>query len=102
MKKKILMAEKTTTQQDNPSKSVSDSESSDKETNPRLQTSVEERLYNTIRGSPIATKITLSHSTTQTNPTVERGSDHNVKIKKLPKEKAKDETTQTDTKDKSK
>ena len=94
------MAEKIPQQQSNPSKSISDSESSDEEIDLRLWTSVEERIYGTIRGSSLATKIALSHTSAQTNPTVERGPACTPKIKILPKEKAKDETTQTDTKDK--
>ena len=96
------MAEKIQQQQSNPSKSISDSESSDEEIDPRLQTSVEERVCGTVRGSAPATKIALTHTTAQTNPTVERGPSCTPKIKNLPQKKAKDETTQTDTKDKSK
>ena len=56
------------------SKYLSDSDSSDdNEINPRLNTSVEERQYNTIPGSAIATRIALSYSRAQANPTVERG-----------------------------
>ena len=55
------------------SKYLSDSESDDNEINPRRKTSVEERQYNTIPGSVIATQIALSHSRVQVNPTVERG-----------------------------
>ena len=56
------------------SKYLSDSDSSDdNEINPRLNTSVEERQYNTIPGSAIATHIALSYSRAQANPTVERG-----------------------------
>ena len=56
------------------SKYLSDSDSSDdNEINPRLNTSVEERQYNTIPGSAIATCIALSYSRAQANPTVERG-----------------------------
>ena len=59
------------------SKYLSDSDSSnDNEINPRLKTSVEERQYNTIPGSAIATHITLSYSRVQVNPTVERGPPH--------------------------
>ena len=42
-------------------KYLSDSDSDDNEINPRLKTSVEERQYNTIPGSAIATHIALSH-----------------------------------------
>ena len=55
------------------SKYLSDSDSDDNEINPRLNTSREERQYNTIPGSAIATHIALSHSWVQANPTVERG-----------------------------
>ena len=71
IQKKISMVEKIPQQQSNPSKSISDSESSDEEIDPRLQTSVEEILHGTIRGLPLATKIALSHTSTQTNPTAE-------------------------------
>ena len=54
------------------SKYLSDSDSDDNEINPRLKTSIEERQYNTIPGSAIATYIALSHSRVQANPTVER------------------------------
>ena len=39
--------------------------------------------------------IALSHSGAQTNPTVKRGPNRKVRIKKLPKDKAKDKSTQT-------
>ena len=59
------------------SKYLSDSDSSnDNEINPRLKTSVEERQYNTIPGSAIATCIALSYSRVQANPTIERGPPH--------------------------
>ena len=49
----------------------------------------------------IATHTTLSHSTAQTNPTVEQGPPvRKAKIKKLPKDKAKNKATQTEHKDK--
>ena len=55
------------------SKYFSDSDSDDDEINPRLKTSIEERQYNTIPGSAIATHIALSYSRAQANPTVEIG-----------------------------
>ena len=55
------------------SKYSSDSDSDDNKINPRLKTSIEERQYNTIPGSAIATQIALSHSMAQVNPTMERG-----------------------------
>ena len=56
------------------SKFLSNSDSSDdNKINPRLKTSVEERQYNTIPGSTIATHIALSYSRVQVNPSIERG-----------------------------
>ena len=50
------MAEKKQEEQTNQSKSLTDSDTSDDtEVNPRFKTSVEEREYNTIPGSAIAT-----------------------------------------------
>ena len=68
-----LMVQKDT-KPNSQSKYLSDSDSEDNEINPRLKTSIEERQYNTIPGSAIATEIALSHSRVQANPTVERGS----------------------------
>ena len=42
------------------------------------------------------TQAAFSHSRAQANPTVERGPSHMVRVKKLPKEKATDKSTQTD------
>ena len=78
---------------------LSDSESSEDEVNPHLCTSQEERVYGTIKGSVQATQVALSHTTTQSNPTVERGLKQ-PKIKKLSKEQASDKTTQTKEKEK--
>ena len=73
------------------SKSLTDSDSSDNnKVNPRFKTSVEERQYNTIPGSAIATHIALSYSRVQVNPTVERGPPHQkVKVNKSSAEKTK-------------
>ena len=81
----------------NPNNQLSDSDTSDEEPiNPILKTSVEERHYGTIPGSVLATQATLSHSRVQANPTVERGPNHMVRVKKLPKDKTTDKSTQTD------
>ena len=64
---------KKDTKPNNQSKHLSDSDSDDNEIDPRLKTFIEERQYNTIPGSTIATQIALSHSRAQANPTVERG-----------------------------
>ena len=79
---------------------LSDSESSEDEINPHLCTSQEERVYGTIKGSVQATQVALSHTTTQCNPTVEKGPLKQPKIKKLSKEQASDKTMQTKEKDK--
>ena len=76
---------------------LSDSDTSDEEQiNPIFNTSKEERHYGTIPGSTLATKIALSHFRAQANPTVERGPSHKVRVKKLPKEKAVNKSTQTE------
>ena len=79
---------------------LSDSESSEDEVNPHLRPSQEERVYGTIKGSAQATQAALSHTTMQSNPTVERGLPKQPKIKKLSKEQASDKTTQTKEKEK--
>ena len=79
---------------------LSDSESSEDEVNPHLRTSQEERVYGTIKGSTQATWATLSHTTMQCNPTVERGPLKQPRIKKLLKEQAADKATQTKDKEK--
>ena len=55
------MAQKDT-KPNNQSKYLSDSDSDDNDIDPRLKTSIEERQYNTIPGSAIATQKALSHS----------------------------------------
>ena len=84
------------------SKSLSDSDSSDdNEINPRFKTSVEERQYNTISGSAIATCIALSYSRVQANPTVERGPPcQKVKVNRSSAEETKTEASGTPHKDK--
>ena len=52
---------------------LSDSDTPDKEVDPQLRTSEEERIYRTIKGSVLATQAALSHTRVQSNPTVERG-----------------------------
>ena len=78
------------------SKYLSDSDSSnDNEINPRLKTSVEERQYNTIPGSAIATYIALSYSRVQVNPTVERGPpQQKVKVNQPSAQKTKDKDSE--------
>ena len=67
-----LMVQKET-KPNSQSKYLSDSDSDDNKINSRLKTSIEERKYNTIPGSAIATQIALSHSRVQANSTMERG-----------------------------
>ena len=89
------MAEKKQEEPTNQSKSLTDSDTSDDtEVNPRFKTSVEERKYDTIPGSAIATQIALCHSRPQASLTVEHGPlCHKAKIKKLSIDKAKDKNT---------
>ena len=59
------------------SKLLSDSDSLDNnEVDPQFKMSVEERQYNTIPESTIATHIAQSYSRVQVNPTIERGPPH--------------------------
>ena len=80
-----------------PNKQLSDSDTSDEEPiNPILKTSVEERHCGTIPGLALATQVALSHFRAQANFTVERGPSRKLRVKKLPKEKATDKSTQTE------
>ena len=79
---------------------LSDSDTPDKEADPQLCTSEEERNYGMIRGSTQATQAALAYSRVQTNPTVERGPPRRPKIKKLPRDKAAEKGTQTKDKEK--
>ena len=89
------------TKPNNQSKYLSDSDSYDKEIDSRLKTSIEERQYNTIPGSAIATQIALSHSRAQVNPTMERGPpQQKTKPKKSTSDNKKADTTSTSHKDK--
>ena len=94
------MAEKKALKIKTQSDYLSDSESLEDEVNPHPHTSQEERVYGTIKGSVQATQVALAHTTTQSNPTVERGLPKQPKIKKLSKEQVSDKTTQTKEKDK--
>ena len=60
---------------------------------------LQERLYNTVKGSAQATQAALAHTMAQCNPTVERGPIKQPKIKKLPKGQASDKSTQMKEKD---
>ena len=66
---------------------LSDSDTPDKEADPRLHTSEEERNYGMIRGSAQATQAALSHSRVQKNPTVERGPPQRPKLRNCPETK---------------
>ena len=79
---------------------LSNSDTPDKEADPQLRTSEEERNYGMIRRSAQATQSALSHSRVQMNPTVERGPPWRPKIKKLPRDKAVEKGTQTTDKEK--
>ena len=95
MQNSVLMAEGNPKSPKGSTKELSNSDTSEEEqVNPMLRTS-EERHYRTTCGSALATQIALSHSRTKTNTMLERGPSHKVRIKKLPKDKAKDKSTQT-------
>ena len=100
MMSRSLMAQKDT-KPNSQSKCLSDSDSDDNEIDPRLKTSIEERQYNTIPISTIATQIALSHSRAQANPAVERGPPQQKnKPQKSTSDNKKVETTSTSYKDK--
>ena len=94
------MAEKKIPKINTPSDQLSDSNTPDKEADPRLCISEEERQYGMIKGSAQATQAALSHSRVQTNPTVERGPPRRPKTKKLPRDKAVEKGTQPKDKEK--
>ena len=94
------MVEKKIPKINTPSDQLSDSDTPDKEADPQLCTSEEERQYGMIKGSTQATQAAISHSRVQTNPTVERGPPWRPKIKKLSRDKAAEKGTQTKDKEK--
>ena len=78
------MAAKEPNEPKHPSKTEPDSDTSEEDTiDPRYVTSIKERQYSTIKGSAIASKIFLSHSCAQANPTFEKGPACRTRIKKL-------------------
>ena len=79
---------------------LSDSDSSEDKVSQHLHTSLEERLYGTVKGSVQATQVVLAHSTAQCNPTVERGLPKQPKIKKTHKGQASEKVTQPKEKEK--
>ena len=93
------MAENDLKKKKIPTDYISDSESSEEETNQYLRTSQEERLYHTVKGSAQATQAALVHTMAQCNPTVERGPAKQPKIKTFTKGQASDKPTQTKEKD---
>ena len=96
IQKSALMAEGKPRSPKSPIKELGDNDTSEEEqVNPIHKTSEEERHYGIICCSALATQIALSHSRAQTNPTVKRGPNHKVRIKKFLKDKAVDKTTQT-------
>ena len=96
IQKSALIAEGKPRSPKSPTKELSDSDTSEEEqVNPIHRTSKEERHYGTIHGSALATQVALSHSRAQTNPTVKRGHNRKVRIKKSPKDKSEDKSTQT-------
>ena len=94
------MAEKNPKKMKTQSDYLSDSDSSEEEVSQHLCTSLEERLYSTVKGLAQVTQVALAHTMAQCNPTVERGPPEQLKIKKLPKGQASDKATQTKEKEK--
>ena len=66
------MAEKNPKKMKTQSDYLSDSDSSEEEVSQPLHTSLEERLYSTVKGLAQVTQVALAHTTVQCNPTVER------------------------------
>ena len=87
------MAEKNPKKMKTQSDYLSDSNSSEEEVSQHLHTSLEERLYSTVKGSAQVTQVALAHTTAQCNPTVERGPLKQPKTKKLPKGQPSDKLT---------
>ena len=94
------MVEKKIPRINTQSDQLSDSDTPNKEADPQLHTSEEERQYGMMKGSAQATQAALSHSRVQTNPTIERGPPQTPKTKKLPRDKAAEKGTQTKDKEK--
>ena len=67
------MEEKTVQKTKVQSDKLSDSDTPDREVDPQLHTSEEERIYGMIRGSAVATQAALMHTRAQSNLMVERG-----------------------------
>ena len=82
------MAEKNPLTNKSQSDYISDSDTSEEETDQCLCTSEEERHYSTIRASAQATQAALTHTRAQCNPTVKRGLP-----RQLPQDKAQDKIT---------
>ena len=94
------MAEKKIPKINTLSDQLSDSDTPDKEADPQLCTSEEERQYGMIKGSAQATQAALSRSRVQTNPTIERGPPRRPKTKKLTRDKVAEKGTKTKDKEK--
>ena len=75
------MAENNPKEKRIPTDYISDSESSEEETNQYLHTSQEERLYHTVIGSAQATQAARAHTMAQCNRIVERGPAKQLRIK---------------------
>ena len=91
------MAEKKPTPKKTQLDYISDDDTSDKEINPRLRTSPEERNYRTIPGSGQATQAALSFTRAQTNPTVECRLPRQPRSRHSPQDTTVQKTPQTKT-----
>ena len=94
------MAEKNLKKTKTQSDYLSDSNSLEEEISSHLCTSLEERLYDTVKGLAQVTQVALAYTTAQCNPIVEREPAKQPKIKKLSKEQASNKLTQSKEKDK--
>ena len=94
------MAEKNPKKMKTQSDYLSDSDSLEDETSQHLCTSLEERLYSTVKGLVQVTQVALANTMAQCNPMVETGLPKQPKIKKLPTRQASEKSTQTKEKDK--
>ena len=95
------MAENNPKEKKIPTDYISDSESSEEETNQYLHTSQEERLYHTVKGSAQTTQAELVHTIAQCNPIVKREPAKQPKIKTFSKGQASEKPIHKKGKDES-
>ena len=89
------MAEKNPRPNKSQSDYISDSDTSEEETDQCLHTLAEERHHSTIRGSAQATQAALTHTRAHCNPIIEKHLPRQLRIRQFPQNKAEDKTTPT-------